>query len=388
MQIAGRLVETVGDRGAVARLGGDEFAVVRHSVDTQADAVAFARELLMAAESTVNVDDMVLEVQASIGVALAPEHGNDAATLLQRADVAMYDAKHDHQGVAIYTADTDHYTPRRLALVGELRAALAQNTLELYYQPQVTMAERRVCGVEALLRWNHPRYGFIAPDEFIPIAEHSGLMVPLTSWVIDTALTQLRKWNQDGLNLAMAVNISARSMADPCLVDEIQALLAKAGISADRLVLELTETSIMSDMTRGLDILHRLAATGAHLSIDDFGTGYSSLSRLARLPVDEIKIDRSFVMGMGRDADNAVIVRSTIDLARNLGLRVVAEGVEDAAAWNTLAELKCDAAQGYFLTRPLPAPAFEAWLRAWHVAPARSAPSPWLEVVRAPIATA
>jgi diguanylate cyclase (GGDEF)-like protein len=375
-EIADRLVRLVAGRGTVARLGGDEFAVVWHRVDNAGVAIALAQDLRRAAVSAVAVDDMVLEVQASVGIALSPEHGTDAASLLQRADVAMYDAKNTNHGVVVYAADKDQYTPRRLALVGELRAALANDGLELYYQPQVNMADRTVCGAEALLRWNHPEHGFIAPDEFIPIAEHSGLMAPLTSWVMETALTQLAKWRSQGSDLAIAVNMSARSMADPGLVDEIQALLVKTGVPADRLVLELTETSVMTDLAQGLDILQRLDATGAHLSIDDFGTGYSSLARLARLPVHEVKIDRSFVMGLAADdGSNAVIVRSTIDLARNLGLRVVAEGVEDLAAWDMLAALRCDAAQGFFLTRPLPAAAFEEWVASWE----RLAPVAWAQ---------
>jgi diguanylate cyclase (GGDEF)-like protein len=363
--VAARLVHVAGDRGTVARLGGDEFAVVcEQPLGTRA-AIAFAEELRAAAESPVAVDEMVLEAQASVGITMAPLHGTDAATLLQRADVAMYSAKQHHQGVAVYDPSSDNYTARHLSLMAELRLALAADGLELYYQPQVDMRDGEVRTVEALLRWNHPTHGFIPPDEFIPVAEHSGLMARLTSWVIDTALRQQQAWRAAGLDLSVAVNVSARSLMDPNLVAEVESLLRLHGVAADRLVLEVTETGVMTDMARGIDVLHGLAATGCHLSVDDFGTGYSSLSRLARLPVDEVKIDRSFVMGMTSDTSNALIVRSTIDLAHALGLRVVAEGVEDQAAYHALVALDCDVAQGYLLSRPLPAEAIHSWLSEW-----------------------
>jgi diguanylate cyclase (GGDEF)-like protein len=374
--VAARLVRATGDRGTVARLGGDEFAVVCRQPLGERGAIAFAEELRAAAESPVAVDEMVLEAQASVGITMAPLHGTDAATLLQRADVAMYSAKQHHQGVTVYDPEHDNYTARHLSLVTELRVALAEGALELYYQPQVDMRNGAVLAVEALLRWNHPLHGFIPPDEFIPVAEHGGLMGRLTSWVIDTALRQQRAWRAAGLDLSIAVNVSARSLMDPNLVGEIESRLLTHGVAADRLVLELTETGVMTDAARGIDVLHRLAATGCHLSIDDFGTGYSSLSRLARLPVDEVKIDRSFVMGMTTDASNAVIVRSTIDLARGLGLRVVAEGVEDQAAYNALVALDCDVAQGYLLSRPLPAEALAQWVREWTPAAATFARPP------------
>ncbi len=360
--IAGRLVSAVGERGIVARLGGDEFAVVSTGIANEGEAIALAEDVRAAAQTPVLVDGMTLEVQASVGIALAPEHGDDAATLLQRADVAMYDAKSEGGGITAYTPDNDHYTPRRLSLVTELRAALSDGNLALHYQPKVRMSDRRVVGVEALLRWNHPTYGPISPDEFIPVAEHSGLIAPLTSWVIDTALTQAAHWNALGYELNVAVNVSARNVADERLLSEITALLAKTGVPPHQLVLELTETSVMTDLTGGIDLLHRLSATGAHLSIDDFGTGYSSLSRLAKLPVDEVKIDRSFVMGMEGDGSNAVIVRSTIDLARSLGLSVVAEGVETTAGWDALEALGCDSVQGYLISKPLAPDAFLEWI--------------------------
>jgi len=362
--VAARLVHVTGNRGTVARLGGDEFAIVSQQPLGERGAISFARELVAAAESPVAIDEMVLEAAASVGIALAPMHGTDAATLLQRADVAMYDAKKDNKGIAVYEPDKDHYTPRRLLLVAELRSALADGALELYYQPQIDLSNGAVRCVEALLRWNHPTHGFIPPDEFIPVAEQSGLMAPLTRWVMDTALGQVSAWRGSGLDLSVAVNVSARNLADPNLVAEIEFLLMKHGVEAEHLVVELTETSVMTDLAQAVGMLDRIAATGAKLSIDDFGTGYSSLSRLARLPVSEVKVDRQFVMGMTQDHSNAVIVRSTIDLARGLGLRVVAEGVEDDAALSALAELHCDAVQGYLLCRPVPAADLTSWLQS------------------------
>jgi diguanylate cyclase (GGDEF)-like protein len=373
--VAARLVHAAGERGMVARLGGDEFAIVSQQPFGAHAAIAFAQELRAAAESPLAIDEMVLEVPASIGISLAPVHGTDAESLLQRADVAMYHAKTEHLGAAVYDSGTDHYTARRLSLVAELRAALNEGALQLHYQPQVDMDDGTVHAVEALLRWNHPKHGFIPPDEFIPVAEQSGLMGQLTHWVVDTALGQLHAWRVAGLDLSVAVNISARSLMDPTFASEIESLLLLNGIDADRLVVELTETSLMTDIARGADVLRRLAATGCHLSIDDFGTGYSSLSRLARLPVDEIKIDQSFVMGMTQDESNALIVRSTIDLGRGLGLRVVAEGVEDEATWDALAALGCKAAQGYLLSRPLPAELIPTWVREWRTSPSPSASS-------------
>ena len=381
-QIAGRLVKTVGERGTVARLGGDEFAIVGTRLGDLDAAVHLAEDVRASAQEPLNVDGLRLEVQASIGIAMAPEHGDDPATLLQRADVAMYDAKSADRSIAVYTPETDHYTPRRLTLAAELRAAISNDQLELYYQPQVSLVDGSVIGVEALLRWNHAENGFIPPDEFIPVAENCGLIAPLTSWVLDNAIRQLGAWRAAGTDLAVAVNVSARSMLDPMLVTEVDALLTRHGVPADRLVVELTETSIMTDLVSGEDLLHQLARTGATLSIDDFGTGYSSLARLARLPVNEVKIDRSFVSAMLTDPGSQVIVRSTIDLARNLGLRVIAEGVEDHETWSWLADNNCDVIQGYVLTRPLPAREFEAWLAA-HEADRAVLPTP---VASAPVA--
>jgi diguanylate cyclase (GGDEF)-like protein len=362
---ARRLTHALAERGSIARLGGDEFAfVVPHVVD-EAEATALAAEMRTATETAMSIDDVAIQAQASIGVAFAPEHGTDAATLLQRADVAMYAAKDARAGVTVYDAVHDHYSQRRLALVAELRHAIESNALELHYQPQVEMRTGEVTGVEALLRWNHPRHGFVPPDEFIPLAEHSGLIRPLTTWVLDTALRQLRTWRDVGVELMMAVNVSPRSLTDPGFAAEIRFLLDRYGVAPTQLMLELTETSVMTDAADRLGLLEQLAATGVQLSIDDFGTGYSSLARLARLPVNEVKIDRSFVMAMGSDRSAATIVRSTVELSRSLGLRSVAEGVEDLTAWQMLADLHCDGAQGYLISRPVPPAALPDVIAQW-----------------------
>jgi diguanylate cyclase (GGDEF)-like protein len=361
-QIALALHKAVGMRGLVSRLGGDEFAIVIPGADDRSEVAAIAREILLAAERPVSIDGLALEVRASLGVALAPDHGTDAAGLLRQADVAMYQAKQSRSGVEVYDANEDHYTTRRLILVTELSRALQTSSVELHYQPKADLDTGRVVGAEALLRWTHPLYGVIPPDEFIPVAEQSGLIRPLTHWVLQTALDQVSSWRAQGLDLTIAVNLSARSVVDTELVVDVSDLITQAGIPPAALTLELTESALPPDRARSETVLTGLAALGVRLAIDDFGTGYSSLSRLKRLQVHEVKIDKSFVVQMVANDDDDAIVRSTIDLARNLGLTVVAEGVEDEATWRRLHQLGCDAAQGYYLSAPLSATDFQAWL--------------------------
>jgi diguanylate cyclase (GGDEF)-like protein len=365
-QIALALLKAVGIRGLVARLGGDEFAIVIPGADNRSEVAAIAREILVAAERPVSIDGLALEIRASLGVALAPDHGTDAAGLLRQADVAMYQAKSSRSGVELYNPDEDHYTTRRLILVTELSRALQTSSLELHYQPKADLATGRVVGAEALLRWTHPLYGVIPPDEFIPVAEQSGLIRPLTHWVLDTALQQVAAWRSRGLDLTIAVNLSARSVVDTELVVDVSNLVTQAAIPPAALTLELTESALPTDRARSETVLTGLAGLGVRLAIDDFGTGYSSLSRLKRLQVHEVKIDKSFVVHMVINDDDDAIVRSTIDLARNLGLTVVAEGVEDEATWRRLHELGCDAAQGYYVSAPLSALEFQAWLEHRH----------------------
>jgi EAL domain-containing protein (putative c-di-GMP-specific phosphodiesterase class I) len=303
----------------------------------------------------LNLEGLDLEVAGSIGIALSPEHGVEPGVLLQRADVAMYAAKAAHTGVELYAPERDHYSPRQLALVGALRSALERRELTLYYQPKAELPSGRIVGVEALLRWKHPTYGFVPPDEFIPIAESTGLIRPLGLFVLETALRQARAWRDEGLRLGIAVNLSVRNLVDPELVGAVARLLAEHEIPPGSLTLEITEGQVMDDPNRTVAVLGRLSATGVQLSIDDFGTGYSSLGYLKRLPVDEMKIDKSFVTHLATDPADAAIVRSTVELARHLGLRLVAEGVEDRQTWDRLAAIGCDIAQGYFLGRPMPA---------------------------------
>jgi EAL domain-containing protein (putative c-di-GMP-specific phosphodiesterase class I) len=289
-------------------------------------------------------------------------HGEDVETLLQRADVAMYMAKETKTHYAVYDADVDNYRPERLVLVAELRRAIENHELVLHYQPKATLADGAVRGVEALVRWQHPERGLVPPDVFIPVAEHTGLIRPLTLFVVEEALKQCARWREQGFELTVAVNVAMRNILDEEFPTELERMLDKHGLEPSVLELELTETSVLADPPRAKEILQRLRDTGVSLAVDDFGTGYASLAYLSELPVDEIKIDRSFVMKMDREEQHARIVRSTIDLGRNLCLSVVAEGVESAEVWDRLAELGCDSAQGYFLARPLPAAELTDWL--------------------------
>ena len=361
--IGGRLERALEGTGVVARLGGDEFAVLLPGVGGELAAKNVARELLTVLEQQTTIEGVRVDIGASVGITLCPAHGTEATTLLRRADVAMYSAKAKHKPVEVYDADGDQHSPQRLALVGELRSTLERGELRVVYQPKADLRTGRVVGVEALARWNHPERGFIPPDEFISVAERSGLIQVLTRHVMRTALTQCRIWRLSGLPLNVSVNLSARSLGGD-LPAEVARILGETGVAANALTLEITESSIMADPAHTGLVLEELSAMGVHLSIDDFGTGYSSLTYLKRLPVDEIKIDKSFVMGMAQDDDDAAIVRSTVDLGRNLGLRVVAEGIEDGDTWTALTTLGCDMAQGYYLSPPLTPPEFDAWLRS------------------------
>jgi diguanylate cyclase (GGDEF)-like protein len=362
LQEAGRRIRGVlRESDTVARLGGDEFALLLPGARVN-DAVLVVEKVQKALARPFTLEGLSLDVEASFGIALFPEHGEDADTLIRRADVAMYVAKQAGSGYALYASEQDQYTPRRLMLIGELRHAIELNQLVLHYQPKINLRTGRVTGVEALVRWQHPQHGLIPPAEFISLAEQTGAIKPLTLWVLEEALRQCQAWHQAGLTLTVAVNLSARNLQDPQLVDQVAGFLETAGAAPSRLELEVTESVIMADPARALETLTRLSAMGVRLAIDDFGAGYSSLSYLKKLPVNELKIDKTFVINMATDDNDAVIVRSTIDLAHNLGLAVVAEGVETQASWNRLAALGCDAAQGYWMSRPLPAADLTRWL--------------------------
>jgi len=330
----------------------------------EAGAIAAARTLRAAIDAPVDVAGLTLDVEASIGIALAPQQGVEAQTLVRRADIAMYAAKRGRRGYALYTPEEDQVCPERLALLTDLRHAIGQGALTLHYQPKVDVATGRVCGVEALARWPHPAHGLLPPDQFIPLAEQSGLIAPLTLWVLDEALRQCRRWRDSGLPLTMAVNLSVWNLHDAALPEVVAARLAVHGVPPEALCLEVTETALMTDVARAREVLGCLRALGIRLAVDDFGAGYSSLSYLKELPVDELKIDRSFVRYLATDKTDATLVASIVGLGRGLGLRVVAEGVEDPQGWEALGRMGCDMAQGYYLSRPLPADGLTHWLRA------------------------
>jgi diguanylate cyclase (GGDEF)-like protein len=353
LEVAERLVTATAGDGLVARLGGDEFGVLLRGTGAPGAAVGVAGRLLAAVAPPMRLDDMDLEVTASVGIACWPEHGDGPDLLLQRADVAMYLAKARHAGIEVYTEARDPSSPDRLALVGELRAAIDAGALTVAYQPKVDAASGRVVGAEALARRLHSTRGMVPPDVFIPIAEHTGLIAPLGRLVLIDALQACRRWRAIGLELGVAVNLSARGLLAAGLVEDVAGLLAAAGLPADALTLEITEDQVMVDSERALGVLAQLRDLGVHLSVDDFGTGYASLGYLRELPVDEVKIDKSFVLGMTANAGDAAIVQAAVTLGHSLGLRVVAEGVEDAETQRRLAAMGCDLIQGYHTGRPM-----------------------------------
>jgi diguanylate cyclase (GGDEF)-like protein len=362
--VAERLKGTVRASDTVARLGGDEFAVLVEGA-TQDSAVETADRLTTALRETFQIGGVSLDIEASIGIALSQGDQDDVTGLLQRADIAMYQAKESHQSHALYDAELDVNTPARLTLLGDLRRALqTADQLRLEYQPKISTNTGEVYGVEALLRWDHPVRGPIPPASFIPVVETTGLIDELTFHVLRLALAQQSRWVGQGIELPVAVNISARSLLDPRFPERVEQILAQQGLPARSLILELTETSMMVNPDAAVAILTRLAEQGIRLSIDDFGTGYSSMSYLKRLPVSELKIDRSFVMDLPRNEDNAVLIQSAVDLGHNLGLNVVAEGVEDEATLQRLREMGCDLAQGYHISRPASPEALHAWIQA------------------------
>jgi len=361
-QIGPRLRERLEVANMVARLGGDEFAILLPAADAP-EASRVAHGLLRALERPFLSEEHALEVTASIGIAVCPDHGTAAETLLQRADVAMYAAKRSGGSYAVYRTEDDPYDARRLLLRGELRGALERRDIILYYQPQIAVATGKVTGLEALARWHHAERGWVPPAEFIPVAERMGLIKPLTAHLIELALTQSHAWEKAAIAVPLAVNVSMRNLLDPRFPQMLEDSMATTGVDPGRIKLEITESAVMAEPARVLETMHRLRSGGVRFSIDDFGTGYSSLAYLQRLPVEEIKIDRSFVAGLTKDEGSAAIVRATIELAANLGLEVVAEGVEDEATLQILKRLGCSTAQGYHISRPLPVEEVAGWIR-------------------------
>ena len=362
VEIAERMTSFLRPTDAAARLGGDEFAVVCPGADADGGA-RVARRLQEALLAPFSVDDILIHADASIGIAAYPRHGADAELLLQRADVAMYQAKDGRTGYEVYDCERDDHSRDRLRLAGELRRALlAGEQVVLHYQPQLDVRTGAVVSVEGLVRWEHPERGLLPPGAFLGTAESGGLMRHLTRYVLYCAVRQAAAWREQGYDLPIAVNLSAPDLGDATLADEVGELLAEHELDGAALKLELTERDVLRHPERAVQTMHELRALGCTLALDDFGTGYSSMETLKRVPVDELKIDRSFVMNLEQDADDLAIVRATAGLARDMRLAVVAEGVETARALAQIGELGCQNAQGYFISRPLPAADLLAWL--------------------------
>ncbi|MGH2499120.1 MAG: putative bifunctional diguanylate cyclase/phosphodiesterase, partial [Candidatus Limnocylindria bacterium] len=362
-QIAARLTEHGGAAATIARSGGDEFAVLLVGRDSS-QAAASAQALIARLDEPFSVGGQTVRVAIRAGVAAYPDHGEDGPALLHCAEVAVGVARHGGGRIAVYAPEQDVYSPARLGLLRDLRAAIEGAGLTIHLQPVADLATGAVRSAEALARWQHPERGMIGPLEFLPLAERGGLMKQLTERVLCSALAQARAWREAELDISVSVNLSVQTLLDPDLPGMVERALAAAGLPPAALTLEITETHAMADAQQASDVLRALRSTGVHLAIDDFGTGYSSLAYLQRLSVDTVKIDRSFVMRMREDAGSAAIVRATIELSHSLGLGVVAEGVEDRETWDALLALGCDRAQGYYLSRPLPAGELTRWLRA------------------------
>jgi diguanylate cyclase (GGDEF)-like protein len=369
-QVGPRIRGALDDDELLARLGGDEFALLVPSVRRGEQALdshrSIVRRVLAALGEPFEIEGISLAIEASVGIAMFPEHGTTGQVLLQRADIAMYLAKANHEDITVYDRTLDDHNPRKLHLLSQLRTAVDRAELVLHYQPLVDIASNRVRGAEALVRWQHPEEGLLPPSEFLPLAEGSGFIHELTRYVLQTACRQAKLWRDAGHPLVISVNVSARCLLDSVLPDRVAAILAEAGLPAYLLKLEITESAIMTDPVRAQEVINRLHGLGLALSIDDFGTGYTSLSYLRDLPVQELKIDRSFVSRMLYEHKDAVIVRTGTELARRLGLESVAEGIEDAETLTALSALGCTTAQGYHLGRPMASEHFDVWLDEWN----------------------
>lgn len=361
-EVARRLVASARHYDTVARLGGDEFAIVLPDVTSTDDLLKLGERILTALCLPAEVDGVMVDVSASIGASLFPIQSANAAELLQHADVAMYAAKRGHLGVALYDPQADENSFEKLAVVGDLRRAIDNGELELHYQPKVRVADRTVCGVEALVRWRHPARGLVFPDQFIPVAEQNGLIRPLTDVVLQIALAQQRTWREDGRRIPVAVNVGADCLLDPVFTDRLRELMAEHGTLPEDLTVEITEGAVIADPVLAAEVLGEIRAIGVRVSIDDFGTGYSSMSYLQEMPLDELKIDRRFTSRIDSTASGRAIVAAIADLAHALDLEVVAEGVEDEPVMAALAEIGCESAQGYYMCRPQPADVVLAWI--------------------------
>ncbi|HEV2089294.1 MAG TPA: bifunctional diguanylate cyclase/phosphodiesterase, partial [Cryptosporangiaceae bacterium] len=362
-EVGRRLQSRAPDGALVARAGGDEFAVLVRT-DGAGDAQAMAAALQGALAEPFALQNLTLDVGAAVGIAVYPDHATDAESLLQRVDVATYAAKNNPRSIQVYRMAMESRSTHRLGLASELRRAIDDDALTVHYQPRVGLADRELVGVECLVRWEHPEHGLVSPDDFIPVAEHTGLVGALTSRVLRTALVQCRQWHDAGRPLGVSVNLSPRSLLDADFPGELEQMLGEVGVPPEHLTLEITEGGIVAETDRPLPPLRRLFDLGVRLAVDDFGTGYSALAYLRRLPVHEVKIDKSFVLGMATDSGDLGIVRAIVDLSRHLGLTVVAEGVESEMTLTLLEEMGCDVAQGFLFSRPLPYERLEAWMNA------------------------
>lgn len=361
-QTAQRLQTVLRKSDTLARLGSDEFAALLPALSSKEGINFVAKKIQQVVNENFSVDGNTLSIGISIGIVCSPNDGDNATLLMQHADVAMHHAKQQGVDFCFYDESMNNENIFGFTMESELRKAMENKDFELYYQPKIDIQKKQITGVEALIRWTHEEHGFIPPDKFIPLAEKTGHIQKLTEWVLQTALAQCAEWKSKGIDINVSVNLSAYSLNDIDLLDTVRHALAKAELDPKWLTLELTETAIMSDPDRALSTLSRLNSMGIALSIDDFGTGYSSLAYLKRFPVNEIKIDKSFVMEMTEDAFDAVIVRSTIDLAHNMGMTVIAEGIETQEAWDRLQEFGCNLGQGYLMCRPCPPKELEQWL--------------------------
>lgn len=361
-RVADLLSEALPDT-QLARLGGDEFALLL-SDSNRESAQSIARTILRLLDQPVVIEEQAIDLGAGIGIAGYPADGDNAEILLSRAEVAMYAAKRNAgSNFTMYSPEIDHGSQQNLSLISELRSAIRENQLRLYLQPKFGLEERKVVGAEALVRWAHPTRGFLAPDRFILFAEQTGVIRLLTRWVLEQSVAFCRALSDQGIDIKISVNVSTQDLLDPELPNKLAEILNRNNVRASSICLEITESAIMTDLVRAQTTLERLSAMGAELSIDDFGTGHSSLAYLKRLPVNELKIDKSFVTQINQDGDDRIIVKSTIDLGHNMGKRVVAEGVESSEAMHLLHEMECDQVQGIYITEPIPAERFIAWLQ-------------------------
>ncbi len=359
--VSSRMKSVLREFDTLARLGGDEFAVLLNDIIRVEDTKHFAEKMLEIFEHPFQVDGFTLDMSASIGISLFPDHGDQVHGLIQKADIAMYMAKSSESNILVYSSSKDQHRLKRLILKSDLRHGIQNDQLFLLYQPKVNIKSFSVVGVEALVRWNHPEYGIINPEQFIGMAEQTGLIKPLTFWVLKNAMLQTKQWDNNGLHLPVAVNLSVRSLRDLKLTDQVVALMEETGFSPENLELEITESIIMDDPVQAMEIMTALNLKGVSFALDDFGTGYSSLSYLKRLPIQSLKIDRSFIKDMLEEEENEVIVISMIDLAHNLGIKIVAEGVEDEATMHRLSKIGCDEIQGFFFAPPISGKEMESW---------------------------